>query len=368
MLAARSMTEDAARRNLLAEAEQALDEALKVSKQADFATYQLRVRFRAAFFGPAEVREELKRAEASNLTEPTRSLFVGSAYLQLQSPQEAWAPLNRALASAPQNPDVYLALADYHAAVQDDAKSIEMLEKAFSLNKTRADIRNRLALAVALRDGADISWQRLEQLLGSETTSLQNKLLHALLLINRGNQERQEQAARMLREMIRRNEAGMDDAVRLLAALERRRWATSKSDPKSTEAERAFNEAKRLYLSLERRANPNPLDVYRYADFLIVAGQLDEIESLAKVLDKLPNGSTLALDLRLRLAQKTGRTKDAIELTEHGPIKLWMPMACLKKLLGKPLALPSLDSGFTIKHSLGLSEPINRIQTSINSM
>ncbi len=99
-----------------------------------------------------------------------------------------------------------------------------------------------------MRDGADIPWLRLEQLLGNDVEqSAPNKLLHALILINRGDEAKQEQGARILREMVRRGDAGSDDATRMLAAYERRRWAVAKADPKSVDGQRALAEARRLY-------------------------------------------------------------------------------------------------------------------------
>jgi tetratricopeptide (TPR) repeat protein len=318
MLAARSTEEKDAKESLVAEARRALDEALQLSDNSSLPAYQLRVRFQAAFFGNEGVRNELQRALESNLAEPTRSLFVGLTYVELKDTESAQQILNRALRIAPQDPNVYLAMSDYYRLIRDDAKNVEMLEKAFELGPARVDIRNRLALAIALRDGADVPWNRLDQLLGDDAAqSSPNKLLHALILMNRGDEERQNQASRLLREMIRVGDPLSDDATRMLAALERRRWSVASSaDPKSAEAQRAMAEARTLYTVLTRRADPAPMDLYRFGDLLLRAEQTADVKGIADRLDQITQGSPIALELRLRLAQQLGQEEEAARLAK----------------------------------------------------
>ncbi len=318
-IAARSTDEPEARQSLIAEGKQALDNALDASDNSSLAAYQLRIRFQATFFGTDEVRTELQRALESNIKEPVRSIFVGLAYVELKDSESALPVLTRALRIAPKNPDVYLAMSDYYRLVRDDAQSIAMLEKAFEVAPNRIDIRNRLALAIALRDGADVPWKRLDQLLDSELSqSSPNKLLHALILMNRGDEVRQKQSASILRELIRRGDAGTDDATRMLAALERRRWTVAhSSDPKSAEARRSLAEARRLYTLLTRRPDPAAMDLYRFGDLLLRADQTTEVERLADQLDRMTKGSPIALDLRLRLAQQTGQEEKAAQLVKE---------------------------------------------------
>ncbi|TWU01257.1 tetratricopeptide repeat protein [Stieleria varia] len=314
--AAQATEQPDARKKLVGEAKNAYDRALSESNDSSLAAYQLRVRLQATFYGNKEVRLELQQALKSNVSEPMRSLFVGLAYSELKDFETALPILQRAVKIAPNDPDVFIALAEFYRLGRDDAKSIEMLEKAYSLAPTRTDVRNKLALAVALRDGAEVPWQRLDQLLRGESGGTdQNELLHALILINRGDEKRQEQAAQILNELIRVGGPVSDDAMRMLAALERRRWLSG--EPESDESRRAFAEARRLYTALTRRPNPAPMDLYRFADLLLRADQTTEVEGLADKLDAITGGSPIGLDIRLRLAKKLGQEEKAAELAKQ---------------------------------------------------
>ncbi|QDS88361.1 Tetratricopeptide repeat protein [Rosistilla ulvae] len=313
--AAKSTDEPQARKALIAEASEALDRALVESGDSSLAVYQLRVQFQNAFFGTPEVTRELQQAANSKITEPTRSLFVGLTYLKLNDLPAAFAALTKAYRIKPESPECLIALSDYYKAAKNDAKSIEMLETALQFRPDHVEVRNRLALAIALRDGGEVPWKRLDALLGSEQTlSAKNKLLHALILINRGDEQRQQQADKILRDVIRNDKDNHDDAVRMLAALERRRWAIATESGDTRQASRPFAESRRLYTILVRRTDPLPLDIYRFADLLLAAEQTSEIDALADQLDKMADGGAMALDIRLRLARHQGDEKKAAQL------------------------------------------------------
>ncbi len=314
-VAAQSTDEPEARQSLIAEARRALEQARQQSGDTSLPVYQLLVRFQSTFFGADDVRAELQRALESNVPEPVKSLFVGLTYVQLQDAEAALPPLTHAVRIAPKNPDVYVAMSDYYRLVRDETRSIEMLEQAFAVGPQRVDVRNRLALAIALRDGADVPWQRLDQLLSKASIeSSPNQLLYALILINRGDDQRHDQAERILRELIRTGDAASDDAMRMLAALQRRRWTQLSADPDAADARRALADARQLYTTLSRRPDPAPMDLYRFADLLLRAKQTAEVDQLADQLDVLTNGSALALDVRLRLLRQTGQEEKAAEL------------------------------------------------------
>ncbi|TWU21232.1 Tetratricopeptide repeat protein [Novipirellula galeiformis] len=315
--AAQATEQTETRARLVGEAKQAYDQALAASGDSSLQAYQLRVRLQAAFFGNEEVHLELQQALRSKIAEPTRSLFVGLAYVELNDFAAALPALNHALQVAPQDPNVYVALSQYHQARREDPKTIEMLEQAYQLAPDRADIRNRLALTIALRDGGNVPWERLAELLKNETAaSSQNQLLYALILINRGDQEQQREAAAILDRLIRTGGHDSDDAMRMLAALERRRWANAKGGPQSPDAQRAFAEARRHYTALTRRDEPEVMDLYRFADLLLRADQIADVAPLADRLDAISNGAPIGLDIRLRLARKQGDDVRAAELTK----------------------------------------------------
>lgn len=303
---------------LLAEANSSYRRALKLSKDSSLQAYQLLARLAFSQSDP-QLQQILEQALKSNVAEPRRSLFVASSYLQINEPDAALPVLNQARKNSPQDPDLLLAFSDYYRQVRDDAQSLAMLEQAYQAAPTRLDIRNRLAIALALRQGAEIPWRRLDQLLQSEDTSSQsNRLLYALILMQRGDTEQQEQAATILRQLIRLGGEQTDDAMRLLAALETRRWVLgSEQEPESASSRRFLNEALRLYSEMTRRVPPAPIDLYRHGDLLLRADQLDQVPGLADRLDAVALGTGRGLELRLRLAKQAGEEVDVDSISNQ---------------------------------------------------
>ncbi|MGI9466685.1 MAG: tetratricopeptide repeat protein, partial [Rubripirellula sp.] len=311
MVAAGGTNDELAKADLLSEARTALDIALGLSNDTSIRAYQMLLRFRAKFFNEEALRAELLKLSESKVSEPARSLFSGRSYLQIKDPASALPLLKRAQQNAPTDPTVFVALSEYYQFIGDDPNTIETLERAFQLAPNRVDIRNRLAIAIALRSGSDIPWQRLKILLDTNLIGdSKNKLLHALILLNRGNKKQELQAEQLLQDLVRSNSPKADDARRLLASLLRKRWGIAASiDSKSPEAQRALAEARGVYRALINREKPKPLDIYRLGDLLLRAEQTQDVTALADQLDAITKGSPVALDLRLRLAKQAGDSK-----------------------------------------------------------
>ena len=318
MMAARSTDEQIARDNLLSEARTAIDIALELTADTSVRAYKMRLRFRAEFFDAEALRLDIAKLANSKISEPTRSLLAGLAYIQMKDGAAAFPLLNRAKKNSPTDAQVYVALAQYYQLAGDNQNTIASLERAHQLAPARVDIRNRLALALALQSGAEVPWKRLDSLLDTNLTGdSPNKLLHALILLNRGNNKEEQQAEQILTRLVKLNDPKADDARRLLASLLRRRWGIAASvDKKSPEAQRALSATRGVYLTLINRENPRPIDIYRLGDLLLRAEQTQDVTSLADRLDAMTKGSPVALDLRLRLAQQAGDNELIEEYTE----------------------------------------------------
>ena len=318
MLAADATNDELAKADLLSETRTALEIALGLSNDTSITAYQMLLRFRAEFFDEEALRAELLKLSESKVSEPKRSLLSGRSYLQLKDPTSAFPLLKRAEKNAPTDPTVFVALSEYYQFVGDDQNTIKMLERAFQIAPNRVDIRNRLAIAIALRSGSDIPWQRLKSLLDTNLIGdSKNKLLHALILVNRGNKKQELQAEQLLQNLVRSKSPKADDARRLLASLLRKRWGIAASiDSKSPEAQRALAEARGVYLTLVNRDKPKPLDIYRLGDLLLRAEQTQDVTALADQLDAITKGSPVALDLRLRLAKQAGDSESVKKYTK----------------------------------------------------
>ncbi len=318
MLAAKATEEKKAKGILLAEAKEALDKALVNSNESLLTVFRLRIQFQGLFFDAEGVRRELGRTLESNVPEPTRSLFVGRTFLQLKDPSAALDAFNRAKSISPKSPDVYLGLAEYYRYQRDDAQNIRMLEEALKLGPTRTDIRSRLALGLALRQRESIPWERIRDLVGKqENSTASNPLLHALILVNKGDAAQKQKAAEILARLRQSGKGDVDDATRLLAALETERWVAYKTSDSPKEARAHLATARQLYTELTRRPEPAAMDLYKFGDLLLRADQTAELKVVADQLDRIAAGSVISLDLRLRLAKKSGNQQEADRLAEE---------------------------------------------------
>ena len=170
-----------------------------MSGNSSVTAYTMRLRFQAEFFGRDSVRTELVKLSESKVAEPTRSLLVGYTYLQIPDTAASLKFFEQAANHSPNSSNVYVGLAAYYQFVGNDPKNVEMLERAFQLAPNQIEIRDRLAIAISLRSGSDIPWSRLKSLLDTDLSeSTPNKLLHALILINRGGEQQQDQAEQIL--------------------------------------------------------------------------------------------------------------------------------------------------------------------------
>jgi tetratricopeptide (TPR) repeat protein len=318
MLAAKATDEKRARDILLAEAKEALDKALVNSKESNLSAYRLRIQFQASFFDEEGIRRELDRTLQSNVPEPSRSLFVGRTFLRLSDPKSALEVFERLRKITPDSPDVYLGLAEYYRNQRNDEQNIRMLEEALSRGLTRTDIRSRLALGLALRQTGSIPWQRIKDLVGEQDSSIgSNELLHALILINKGDDARKQRAAEILARIRESGQSNTDDATRMLAALETERWVLRRKEKASKEADISLARARELYIELTRRPKPSAMDLYKFGDLLLRADQTNELRKVANQLDRTAAGSAISLDLRLRLAKKSGDQEKADRLAEE---------------------------------------------------
>lgn len=318
MLAAKATEEKKTRDILLAEAKEGLDKALVNSNESLLSVFRLRIQFQGLFFDSEGVRRELERTLESNVPEPTRSLFVGRTFLQLKDPAAALEVFQRAKSISPNSPDVYLGLAEYYRYQRDDAQNIRMLEDALKLGPSRTDIRSRLALGLALRQREAIPWERIRDLVGKQDTSTaSNQLLHALILVNKGDDAQKQKAAEILAGIRQSGKGDVDDATRLLAALETERWVSRKQSESPKQAGAHLASARQLYTELTRRPDPGAMDLYKFGDLLLRADQTAELKVVADQLDRIASGSAISLDLRLRLAKKSGNQQEADRLAEE---------------------------------------------------
>ena len=103
----------------------------------------------------------------------------------------------------------------------------------------------------------------------------------------------------------------------MLAALETERWLTKQRSESPKNADIHLASARNLYTELTRRPKPSAMDLYKFGDLLLRADQTAELKVVADQLDRIAAGSVVSLDLRLRLAKKSGDQAEADRLAKE---------------------------------------------------
>ena len=302
-LAAANEKKTAQKDALLDEAREALAKATELAGGLDLGLAAAKLQFEFTHGDRKSQDVIMKEIAKSSLPEARRVDLLAQAYLKLGETDQARKMLIRSVELSPSDPRAHMNLASFYKLTGDQEKSIESIEKAHGLRPDDVTIKNQLALALALRGGSDIPWERLNQLLGGSGDSdgtAESRLLHGLLLAQSGDTTRQDQAHEMLQQLI--DEAGPSslEATRVLAALNRRRWQQDVERGASEDALRWLDEAKRLFEVLVRRSDPQPIDLYRYADLLLISDQPHDVKKLLTELESIDAAAVAALDIAIR--------------------------------------------------------------------
>ena len=294
--------------DLIAEARQALEKAGELSDGPDHGLFAALLQFEFTHGDRKSQQRALDAIAQSSLPERLRVTLLSQAYLAQGDMAKAGEALRRVAELTPSDTRAHMNLAKFYQMTRQPEKSIRSIETAYRLDPGDGKIRNQLALALALQGGADIPWDRLNSLLGGSggiEGTADGRLLHGLLLAQRGGQKQQEQAAEMLQQLIDEGGNRSLEATRVLASLNRLRWFKHVQRESSDQAQRWLDEAKGLYELLVRRRDPEPIDLYRYADLLLTAEQPHDVQRLLLALESVDRAAVAELDIRLRYNETT---------------------------------------------------------------
>lgn len=211
---------------------------------------------------------------------------------------------------------VKLQIAVAYRKLNQPDQEIEMLRTAHDNDITNAGLRNKLALAIATRDGENVDWNELGNLLQSTTgqSLAVNQFMYALLLSTHGDDAKRESAIEILRALVKDNESQSTDSARLLAVVLRRQLKETTEATNQAQRDKRILEVRSLYESLIREAKPETTDYYRYADFLLNLKEKEDLPTVRQILNRLKSdsqGTLAALDIGVRYATATGKKDSA---------------------------------------------------------
>lgn len=237
------------------------------------------------------------------------ALVLASRYEALGDREQAEVHYRNACRLDSKNLGVQMRLAEFLARSNDARKLAEAESILSKLPETdfRAAAR-RMRASILARMGGEANWTEAQRLLaesdGLADASGLDRRLQALLLIGRGGEENRTKAQRLLEQLVR-DAASVADGDRLQLA----RLYEEGNLPEKARAQ---------YEVLVRRADPSPVHLGLYFDFLLRHGELGEAEDcLNELQEKAPDSlGTLARKVRWLDAQPEDRTTEIQQLVD----------------------------------------------------
>lgn len=315
-IAAASAKENQRREELLELADSAIQKAAELSDKDEAAVLDARLRMRLVEGDEKKIRAEIDRIADSTLDEYDKCVFRSRAAMAVKEPDQALQFLIRADALKPSTA-TKLALAQLYGQLQRPDDRIKLLRDALRLSNNNSSIRNDLATSLVTRDGKEADWGEINRLLSAgDAITPGNRLLFAALLSQRGNESQKDQAKKILRELHKEGNSRSDDAARVLCVLLIQQLKDTDEDEKHTQARKRLDlEIRSLYEELTQRAEPNVIDLYRYASHLLEQGDREKakITQLEKRMQQVKSrtGMEAGLDVTIQLAQNAGNA-DAV--------------------------------------------------------
>ncbi|WP_148080471.1 tetratricopeptide repeat protein [Roseimaritima ulvae] len=309
--AATKATDKPNREKLISRAHAAIDRADELADENESRIFAARLQIEMAHGDEQSVRAEIAKIKASDL-DPFLKLALESRALILLKDYEAALPLLKQADQQKPSQRTRFALAELYRQMQRHNDEVKLLRKAHAKQPDNEGVRNDLARALVARDGKDVDWDELANLLSSaQGVTANNRFLYAMLLGSRGTVQQQTEAAGILRELIEEQNQSSDDARRFLAALLRKRLDALSPEPKAADADaespwdKTFAEIQSLFEELTLRSAPALVDLYRYADLLLELDEPERLSPVGSLLDSLKKhfpGTLPALDVDLRYA------------------------------------------------------------------
>ncbi len=280
-----------------------------------------------------QVLDEIERIQASQLDIFNKYTLESRARIALGDYETAEAVLKRA-GELKQSFQVQLALADLSRRKGDLNGEIAALKLAMSLSPENPNVRNLLAHAMVSRDGENVDWGQISELL-SVASAASNRFQHAILLINRGTEHQRTEGLDILREVVRERNKFSDDAGRFLAIVLIQRMQRLDEHQDSLR-DRWLDEVRAIYESLTERASVKATDLFAYAGFILEHGDQKDLPIVKRILARLRSmrdGALYALDVSIRHARKIGQGDSIPDIVQS-----WADEVTRAELMKEPVA------------------------------
>ncbi|TWU54478.1 Tetratricopeptide repeat protein [Rubripirellula tenax] len=318
-------TVDQQRRSALLEVtRQAIDRAAKLATKESPQIFGMQLELAFVLKDEKSVSKTIDDVIASEIDALPKARLLARAYF---SKKEFEATLEQLTIADRLDPSSrsQLDLADVYAAMNQPEGEIDALRNALQRDPASPSLRNRLAQKMVVStDGTKVlDWNAISELLsGEDANNSTNQLMYAVLLGREAvrafeadktstvDGKRLEQSQTILRNLILDDSVSSDDARRFLAMLLEKIATVDNITDKSPA--KLDDEIRSLYSHLYDRGYKNPVDVYRYSQYLLsknVAGDQSRLKRLADELKISSPATVQALKVALQVAERLEQTE-----------------------------------------------------------
>lgn len=301
------------------EAKEALAKSAQLAGNEKPAVFAAEIRLAVMESNFDAVKALRRKIVASDFDEYTKAMLESQCCIALKDWQSAEALLLRADQLQP-TAQTRLALAAIYRQTGQSHKELQSMRDAQQRAPENAKLRGQLALALAARDAKDVNWAEIESLLanGTSVTSA-SRLLHAVIIANKGEETQRREANAMLRAIIDEENQYSDDAIRVLAAMLRKRIAESADSPDEGITKQWISEARMLYQRLADKPVVVANDLVRQADFLLSLDDLSELPQVKRILRRLESMEDVGvgeLEIAIRYATSLGEGEEISDVVD----------------------------------------------------
>ncbi|TWU55694.1 tetratricopeptide repeat protein [Rubripirellula reticaptiva] len=269
-----------------------------------------------------QIDQAIARVMDSKMDELPKSRLLARAYFAKKDFDKTLEHLTTADRLDPSSRS-QLDLAEFYEATDRVESQIQAMYLALLRDPSDSQLRNRLAQKMVTSATGDKvpDWDLISELLsGQNAADSSNQWMYAVLLgsealreiendgVSASNRERLEQSQKLLRGLITDETRSSDDATRFLAMLLEKTASLELVSSKDLDAE-----IRSLYVSLYDRGKRNPVDIYRYAQYLLAKGDSKDQSRLKNLADEMKVASPATiqcLEVCLQLADRLGKSKD----------------------------------------------------------
>ena len=306
------------REALLVEAKEAIDNAKSLTDDnARFPVFSAELDLAVRSGSRENIEKVLGQTKDSQLSDYDKSIILALGNLELRNPNEA---LKHALFADElrSSKRTKLILSAVYRVQKNWNELVSVLREALRIAPSDQFVKRHLQQALVLR-GGDLDWNELNKLQDG-----QGGLSYAILMIASGQEKKQIEGEKLLREMAKQNGYRGLAATRVLGSLLRAKAASAKAANNASQLESLVQQTIEIYDPLLQRDSSSYQDLVIFADFLLNYSSSKHEEKIAQLLKKISeidDASLAWLSISLRVANLSGQNASVPDIADQWMVR-----------------------------------------------